>query len=168
MSNKVRIPKRLSSEILIANRHACCVCQKGGVQLHHINWDNSDNTYENLAVLCLEHHDKATAPRSITASLTPEQIITYKRDWENKCKELTHDIARSRTAFFMVDYKNVERIRDLFSQLSGEEYVKAYKQLRDELILEKQLRTEQKFDVSIEPTTFLNPISAGLLEEIKK
>ncbi len=52
----------------------------------------------------------------------------------------------------MVDYKNVERIRQLFAQLTPKEYECAYNILQKELIEETKLRKEQHFDISVEPT----------------
>jgi 5-methylcytosine-specific restriction endonuclease McrA len=110
---RTRIPNNIRSQILLTNKHLCCVCREGGLQIHHINSDASDNSLENLSVLCLKHHDMATAPRGMTARLKPEEIRKYKNSWEEECSKSSHLIARSRTAFFMVDYKNAERIRQL-------------------------------------------------------
>ena len=159
-------PKR-RSEILLLNNHLCCVCGRGGVQIHHINSDSSDNRLENLAVLCLDHHDKATSPKGLSASLKPEEIKTYKERWEKSCEELNYKTARSRTAFFMVDYKNAERIRQLYAQLTKSELLIAYEKVKNELIEEDPLRESQGFDVSIEPnTSWKNPYLQRLVEEI--
>lgn len=167
MSRRNPIPPRLRSKILIANQHSCCVCHYGGVQIHHINDDNTDNREENLAVLCLEHHNLATTPSGLTAKLKPKEITEYKLNWEKTCKNIAERLARSRTAFFMVDYKNAERIRQLYSQLSQEERFIASTQLRIQFQEETILRKEQKFDISLEPTTSWNPTVEKLVEEIK-
>jgi hypothetical protein len=162
------IPENLRSKILIANRHSCCICRKGDVQIHHINGDHSDNKIENLAVLCLEHHDKATSPKGLSASLTSDQIRTYKTKWESECESISHLISRSCTAFFMVDYENAERIRQLYAQLSLNELKQAYYILRKEIIEEDRLRKEQHFDISMEPNLAWRPWVVQLIEEIKK
>lgn len=153
--------------MLLANRHACCVCQQGGVQIHHINGVNSDNRKQNLAVLCLNHHNMATAPPKLTAALKPVQIRAYKRNWERTCADHSILIARSRTAFFMVDYKNAERIRQLYSQMSAAERIRAYHQLTQQFRIEDELRKQQGFDVSLEPTTALSHPLEQFLEELK-
>ena len=58
---RVPIPAPIRAELLIGNQHACCICGKSGVQIHHINENPSDNKSSNLAVLCLHHHDEATS-----------------------------------------------------------------------------------------------------------
>lgn len=84
-------------------RHACCICHRIDVQIHHIDGDDSDNADAKLAVLCVPHHDKATAPPSLTARLRPSEIRIYKRDWEADCEKESIRLARSRTAFSLVD-----------------------------------------------------------------
>lgn len=162
------ISQSLRSELLIANKHSCCICGRVNVQIHHINSDPSDNRWSNLAVLCLEHHDKATAPKGLTVSLKPDEILIYKEKWEKICANVAHTIARSRTAFFMVDYKNAERIRQLYAQLTKAELNSVYEILKKELIEEDALRKEQGFDVSLEPNMAWSPYVQRLVEEIRK
>lgn len=162
-----QIPKAVRSEVLLANRHLCCVCQKGSLQIHHINGDNSDNRTENLAVLCVTHHDMATAPQGITARLGPRDLAKYKRSHEAACALSAHKRARGRTAFFMVDYKNVERIRQLYAQLSPNEYVRAFCTLADEFEEESELREQQGYSCSLEATTDWNGFTRGLLMNVK-
>jgi hypothetical protein len=137
------------------------------VQIHHIDGNASNNEEANLAVLCLPHHDKATAPPSLTARLKPSEIRTYKLSWETTCANESIRLARSRTAFFMVDYKNAERIRELFVQLSPNEYLHAYTLLRDQFQEEDSWRKEQGFDISLEPNTSWNSVVQQLLEYVR-
>lgn len=137
------------------------------MQIHHINGDPSDNHSENLAVLCLEHHDEATSFTGLTAKLRPEEVREYKRVWENACRDRREKGARARTAFFMVDYKNAERLRQLFSQLSSTEYEIAYEIMAAQLREESVLREEQGYDVSIEPNLKWNTHVERLLEFVK-
>lgn len=162
------MPKKLRAEVLMANRHMCCVCQKGLLQVHHIDGNNSNNVAENLAVLCMQHHDMATAPKGLSARLTEVEVRKYKHAHEGACKVMAHKLARGRTAFFMVDYKNVERIYQIFIQLTSEEYERAYTVLVDELQEEDTLRKEQGFDCSLEPTTKWNQATQKLLEYVRQ
>jgi len=168
MSSPKTLTSNRRSEILLRNQHACCICGDSGVQIHHINGDRDDNSYSNLAVLCHDHHDEATPPqRGLTAKLRQDEIREYKKTWEEKCEERRQSAARSRTAFFMVDYKNAERLRQLFSRLSRPEYESAYEKLKKELKEETNLRQQQGFDVSTEPNLEWSPPVEGLLESVR-
>ena len=164
---RVPIPDSVRIQVLLANRHACCLCQRIDVQIHHIDGNASNNDHSNLAVLCLLHHDKVTAPPSLTASLKPAEIRTYKKSWEELCAKESVLLARSRTAFFMVDYKNADRLRQLFLQLSQNEYLDAYTLLTTQFMEEETWRKQQGFDVSLEPNTSWNPAVAQMLKFVR-
>src|SRR5258705_2913786 len=153
---RTRIPDPLCSQILIANQHACCVCGKPGVQVHHIDGDPTHHQPENLAVLCLPHHDEATSVTGLSAKLSSTQIRRYKCKWEKQCHDRVMRAARGRTAFFMVDYKNAERIRQVYDQLTQAECQQAYEILTAQFQEEEQLRKKQGFEISTEPNTSWN------------
>jgi hypothetical protein len=103
----------------------------------------------------------------MTAALTAEHISIYKRNWESDCAERADRVARSRTAFYMVDYKNAERIRELYSQLSEGERRRAYGSLRIQFQEEDKLRKAQGFDFCTEPNTAWNDMTERFVEFIK-
>jgi len=76
------IPFNTAGQVLFRNRYACCVCRNSdrSVILHHISpWAKSkDHNPSNLAVLCLEHHDKAHSTSSLSQNLTPKTLL-YSR-----------------------------------------------------------------------------------------
>jgi hypothetical protein len=165
--DRVKIPDSLRSQILIANQHACCICGNAGVQIHHINEKPDDNRSANLAVLCLNHHDEATSVTGLSAKLSPSEIRKYKRQWEEACVERVKRAARGRTAFFMVDYKNAERIRQIYAQLSEREFQQAYETLKSEFQEEEKFRQEQGFDISPEPNTAWNEPTRRMLSWVQ-
>ncbi len=67
----------------------------------------------------------------------------------------------------MVDYKNVERIRELYSQLNSNDRFNVYNQLIDELKEETEFRKKQGLSVSIEPTTSWNSVVENLIKELE-
>lgn len=111
------IPAKVQSAVLLANRHACCVCQKPRVQLHHIDEDPSNNVSDNLAALCTDHHDMASMQIGLTKKLTAAQVRVYKKQWEQRCERDLLALARDREAYFCTLYKNPPRVRELFSRL---------------------------------------------------
>jgi len=144
------------TSVLIKNRHSCCVCGSHAVQVHHINSKPTDHREANLAVLCVPHHDQATKVGHLTAKLTPPQVRRYKKKWEAEAAKRSSLIARGRTAFFMVDYKNVDRLNQLFLQLPAAERASAVAQVSEELKHESLLRQGQDHAVSMEPTLAWN------------
>lgn len=64
-------------------RCALCVFIDGNVserpgQIAHLNGDHSDNRFENLAWLCLEHHDKFDSTTSQTKNYTQLEVRSYR------------------------------------------------------------------------------------------
>ncbi len=80
------IPFRDLARVLIANRLTCCVCRDHGrsVVVHHITpWAKSrDHSTTNLAVLCLDDHDRAHKTGGLTQNLTPKLVHEFKATWE--------------------------------------------------------------------------------------
>ncbi|MEQ8314750.1 MAG: HNH endonuclease signature motif containing protein [Gammaproteobacteria bacterium] len=116
--NRVPIPQKIVSELLVANRHACCVCQTKGVQIHHIDENASNNDFSNLAALCLDCHDRATMTAGLTKKLRAPEVSKFKEQWESKCAADIEALSRDRVRFYATAYKNPPRIRELFSRLS--------------------------------------------------
>jgi hypothetical protein len=82
-------------QVLIANRFTCCVCHDGtkGIIVHHIReWAESyDHSVANLAVLCLDHHDKAHSKSSISRNLDGRTVTEFKQAWETKVQKLDNE-----------------------------------------------------------------------------
>ena len=127
------IPPKVASSLLLANRHACCVCQKIQVQIHHIDEDPSNNDPQNLAVLCLEHHDHASMQIGLSKKLRPDEVRKYKQQWEAKCAADIQALSRDRARFYATLYKNPPRIRELLQSLTPVELAKATDVLRAEI-----------------------------------
>ena len=88
VKDHVPIPDDLATEVMSASDCTCCVCrvEKHQVQIHHIDEDLSNNTLENLAVICLHCHSDAHATGAFVKSLTPELIRLYSSSWREVVK----------------------------------------------------------------------------------
>jgi hypothetical protein len=83
MPTRKKIPGDLIADVTSACRRRCCFCfvldnddkEKRG-QIAHLDHDPSNNARDNLAFLCLHHHDDYDSPRSQSKGLT---IIEAKR-----------------------------------------------------------------------------------------
>lgn len=82
---KARIPisSELVADVMFASDSTCCVCRERGkaVQVHHVNEDPSHNTFENLAVLCLECHNQTQVNGGFGRKLNAALVIKYRNEW---------------------------------------------------------------------------------------
>lgn len=82
------IPAETLAQVLVASRFICCVCRVAGrgVVVHHIApWAKTrDHRDSNLAVLCLEDHDRAHSQLAHTQNLTPALIRKAKASWQKQ------------------------------------------------------------------------------------
>lgn len=84
MANKrIPIPKALATEVMFAADSTCCVCCENGkaVQIHHIDGNPSNNTLENLVVLCLEHHNQTQMSGGFGRKLDASLVTRYRDEW---------------------------------------------------------------------------------------
>ena len=86
---RAKIPMGLQEEVLFRTNHTCCVCHTKGkdVQFHHIDGNNSNNTNDNLAVVCLDCHSIITGRRGLGKSYAPGEVRRYMRAWEKHVQD---------------------------------------------------------------------------------
>ncbi|WP_371435200.1 hypothetical protein [Polaromonas sp.] len=80
-----RIPKETETAVLTMSGRRCCFCfflsgvtsQKQG-QIAHVNRDSCDFALDNLAFLCLEHHDAYDSATSQSKGYTPHELKHYR------------------------------------------------------------------------------------------
>ncbi len=89
---RAEIPHRTLINVLFNNHLSCCVCRdpSKGVIVHHIeDWDTSRNhDASNLAVLCLDHHDKAHSKSDLTRNLDKSTLKDFKEKWESEARQI--------------------------------------------------------------------------------
>jgi hypothetical protein len=75
--------------LLKANAFRCCVCKRRsiGFHFHHIDENSSNTVDENLAVLCVEDHDRLHRMREYESrarhlELDAKEILRRKNSWE--------------------------------------------------------------------------------------
>lgn len=80
-----KIAIETEAEVLVCSRRRCCICfgmsrdiaAKRG-QIAHLDRDNSNNAPDNLAFLCLEHHDVYDSPTSQSKNFTLSEVKKYR------------------------------------------------------------------------------------------
>lgn len=80
---RVVITSDISADVLFASDRTCCVCRERGkrVQIHHIDEDPSNNSLENLSVLCFDCHDETQIRGGFGKHLTAPVVKKYRDEW---------------------------------------------------------------------------------------
>ncbi len=94
---RIPIPDDLAAKVLFASDRTCCVCKDRGkpIQIHHIDENPSNNVIENLAILCLDHHDETQIKGGFARKLTPPVVAKYRNEWLKDVR-LRRDLANER------------------------------------------------------------------------
>jgi hypothetical protein len=87
MADRKRIPETTIAALLASARRRCCICvaltgdlgEKKG-QIAHLDRDPSNSIPDNLAFLCLEHHDEYDSRPSQSKGLTIEEVKRYRAE----------------------------------------------------------------------------------------
>lgn len=81
--NRTDIPRDTAAQVQFLSDRTCCICRipERTTQIHHLDEDPSNNHLENLALLCLECHDKTMIQGGFGRKLDAEQVKLYRDDW---------------------------------------------------------------------------------------
>ncbi len=86
--SRISIPDDLATKVMFDSDRTCCVCrlEKIKIQIHHVDSDPSNNSYNNLAVLCLNCHSEAHTNPAFSRRLGPDLILMYNKSWREIVK----------------------------------------------------------------------------------
>jgi len=108
------IPNDTLMNVLFANRYQCCICRdpSQSIIVHHIDeWSISkSHNINNLAVLCLDHHDKAHSKKTLSQNLDVKSLQAAKQKWEEEVKQFD---AEAILKAMRLDYSNWNFINEL-------------------------------------------------------
>lgn len=84
------LPKDIETSVLVESRRRCCICfgldrdtkLKAG-QIAHLDGNRDNNRIENLAFLCLKHHDDYDSRTSQRKGLTMHEVKKYRDELTN-------------------------------------------------------------------------------------
>ena len=100
MAARKPIPDATQTAVLAASRRRCCLCAalhkdfevKQG-QLAHLDQDSSNSQFDNLAFLCLAHHDQYDSKTSQSKGFTLSEVKAHRdllyrgfADWDDPSK----------------------------------------------------------------------------------
>ena len=80
---RTTIPKKIASHVRWLSDDTCCICneRKKDIQLHHIDEDPQNHSIKNLAVPCLECHNKTQKKGGFTRGLNPNYVTKCRDEW---------------------------------------------------------------------------------------
>lgn len=81
--DRIEIPRGVAARIQFLSDRTCCVCRTPDkpLQIHHLDENPNNHDENNLAVLCLDCHDKTMIRDGFGRKLDAEQIVLYLEDW---------------------------------------------------------------------------------------
>lgn len=90
---RAKIPQRIIDELMFINRHTCCICHvsRKHVQVHHIDSDSSNDSIDNLGVLCLDCHSIVTGDGGLGRRYSRGEVVLYKKHWQDHCSSDTQE-----------------------------------------------------------------------------
>jgi hypothetical protein len=100
MSRK-RISQKTVDSVLVSSRRRCCICfglnrdteQKKG-QIAHLDGNNANSSLENLAYLCLDHHDAVDSSPSQAKGFTMGEVKHYRAELRNAVQRVMEQEVR--------------------------------------------------------------------------
>ena len=129
---RISIPHDLAADVLFAADRTCCICNVRGkfVQIHHIDSNPSNNTFENLAVLCLQCHNETEIKGGFGRKLNSGVVTKYRDEWlktvtfrRNSANEMA---IRGQVGEFSMSQKIVPKPRVEFQGAEIKDYPDAY------------------------------------------
>jgi len=84
---RAQIPEQLQANVLLQSRRRCCICfgldhdtnVKAG-QIAHLDRNNRNRSEDNLAFLCLVHHDEYDSQTSQRKGFTIKEVKAFKEE----------------------------------------------------------------------------------------
>ena len=118
------ISAKTINKLLYESRFCCCVCHDFDkpIVIHHlVMWEIShSHDYDNLVVLCHNHHNEAHTTHDLSISLSIDKIKDFKKKWieeslKNESKEILKLLDNAFSACW--DFFNVKEIYKFFLAL---------------------------------------------------
>jgi hypothetical protein len=87
MSKRKPVSSNVAVDVITSSRRRCCICfalraddsEKRG-QIAHLDRDPANSGFDNLAFLCLEHHDDYDSRPSQSKGMTVDEVKRYRTE----------------------------------------------------------------------------------------
>ena len=73
-----KIPVTIDAEIMFLSNLKCCIDNKKGDHIHHLDGNNSNNSLDNLVLLCFDCHNQASIKGNLGKKLSVPVIKKYR------------------------------------------------------------------------------------------
>ena len=158
MSSRKTVSKNTEAEVLIQSARRCCVCFglhnnysiKSG-QIAHLDRNNQNNYFDNLAFLCFEHHDQYDTTTSQSKGWSLKEIkkyrnLLYQEVDKRRAGKLTVDNEVSQLRGGATGFLIGERLREIRIELglSSSEFVEAIGFSSEQKYLKKEDNLEDR------------------------
>ncbi|WP_139891386.1 hypothetical protein [Bacillus sp. D386] len=102
MNNRKKVSDEIENELFFKSKRRCCICywldndleEKQG-QIAHLDKNKNNNNIDNLAFLCLPHHDKYDTRTSQSKNYTKSEVKKYREllyeYWEVQSKVINKE-----------------------------------------------------------------------------
>ncbi len=89
LKKRLAIDPQIAAQIQYLSDRTCCICQAPGkpIQIHHLDENPSNGAMENLAVLCIECHDRTQQKGGFGRQLDQLQIAVFRDEWYKRIAE---------------------------------------------------------------------------------
>jgi hypothetical protein len=88
-NRRSRLSPNVEADLMWQSDRVCCICheERKGVQVHHVDGRRAGDGFENLALLCHEHHEEASKTTSLTKKLSAVVVRRYRDEWYSEVQE---------------------------------------------------------------------------------
>lgn len=114
--DRIPVPQEIADQIIFDNDRTCCVCNEPDppVEIHHIDEDHTNNSADNLALVCKNCHSKCHRTAKFERKTGPGVIKKYKTNWERRVKEKRKEIVIDDSESFSKRKNELEISADFF------------------------------------------------------
>lgn len=132
------------AQVIKSCRRRCCICyglnkddniKKG--QIAHLDKDRSNNDIDNLAFLCLYHHDLYDSNTSQSKNLTIREVKAYRDELINKYS--AWGLEAEQLLNFLADYIDLETMANAAEKIA-KRYVWSHTQLVIEALTQHEIQ----------------------------
>src|ERR1035437_1562923 len=146
MAERKKTPPEVEVEVLKRCRRRCAICFglardeaiKSG-QIAHLDGKPSNVDFDNLAFLCLEHHDQYDSSTSQSKSLTLREVKAYRSELESRFLTWKSEAKLNQFLNFLEDQVDLEGMADAAEKAAGR-YVWYARQLAVEALSQAEVQ----------------------------